>query len=87
MDYIDSPVTSPIESSLPSPIQPTKIKRPIPPNVLLRIFQLLPLSSLTNVALVSRRFKVLAYDDEIWDEKLDIIERHTAGSFGTFMGK
>ncbi|SAM09254.1 hypothetical protein [Absidia glauca] len=60
-------------SSLPSPIQLTKVKKILPPNVLLHIFHLLPLSALANVALVSRRFKVLAYDDEIWDDKLDIV--------------
>ncbi|CAO3589711.1 unnamed protein product [Absidia cylindrospora] len=80
MDYIDSPSGSPTTSSLPPPIQPAKLKKPLPPNVLLHIFQLLPLATLANVALVSRQFKVLAYDDEIWDEKLDIITRHESGT-------
>lgn len=74
-------------SSLPSPIQPTKVKKILPPNVLLHIFHLLPLSALAEVALVSRRFKVLAYDDEIWDEKLDIVLQQESDSLTSPLGK
>ncbi|KAG1151452.1 hypothetical protein G6F37_003438 [Rhizopus arrhizus] len=52
----------------------------IPPDILLRIFSYLPIPSLANVALVSRRFKVLVYDDEIWDEKLRIMLKNDTGA-------
>jgi recyclin-1 len=40
------------------------------PDILINIFKYLPIAATRNVALCSRRFKVLVYDDEIWDEKL-----------------
>lgn len=40
------------------------------PDILIHIFKYLPIAATRNVALCSRRFKVLVYDDEIWDEKL-----------------
>ncbi|KAI8064539.1 exocyst complex component Sec10-like protein [Gongronella butleri] len=51
------------------PLQPTRV-RVLPPNVLLSIFKQLPLATLATCARVSRRCKVLVYDDEIWDTKL-----------------
>jgi hypothetical protein len=91
MDLINTPSSPSSDpsmiSSLPSPIQPTKVKKILPPNVLLHIFHLLPLSALANVALVSRRFKVLAYDDEIWDDKLDIVLQQEADPLTSPQGK
>jgi hypothetical protein len=73
------------------PIQPvkvdTKLGRAIPPDVLIRIFRYLPVPSLAKVALVSRRFKVLAYDDEIWDEKLKIMLENDTGALAAMLGK
>ncbi|KAI8338978.1 exocyst complex component Sec10-like protein [Chlamydoabsidia padenii] len=81
MNSTSSPLDSPLDSSFNSSslLQPTKLKKTLPPKVLLRIFYWLPLSALVNVALVSRRFKVLAYDDEIWDDKLKPLLQHDAG--------
>jgi recyclin-1 len=59
----------------------------IPPDILLRIFSYLPIPSLANVALVSRRFKVLVYDDEIWDEKLRIMLKNDTGALTAMFGK
>ncbi|KAI8883785.1 hypothetical protein K501DRAFT_294473 [Backusella circina FSU 941] len=75
-------------TSIPVTIKPEKLTeaarsksgRPIPPSVVLRIFQYLPVPDLTTVALCSRRFKVLANDDEIWDEKLEIILKNDTGA-------
>ncbi|KAG0170900.1 F-box protein: endocytic membrane traffic, recycling ReCYcling 1 [Apophysomyces sp. BC1034] len=55
-------------------------QRVLPPDVLIRVFQHLPVCSLANVAVVSRRFKVLVYDDEIWDAKLRIMLRQDTGA-------
>jgi recyclin-1 len=71
-------------------IQPVKVEtkhgRTIPPDVLIRIFQYLPVPSLAKVALVSRRFKVLVYDDEIWDEKLKIMLENDTGALAAMLG-
>ncbi|KAI8336839.1 exocyst complex component Sec10-domain-containing protein [Chlamydoabsidia padenii] len=84
MDHKDSspgsPTGSPTSSTLTGTTKSTKLNKSLPPTVLLRIFRLLPLSTLANVALVSRRLKVLVYDDEIWDDKLDTIIRHESAS-------
>lgn len=58
----------------------------VPPDVLLRIFKYLPVPTLANVALVSRRFKVLVYDDEIWDEKLRIMLKNDTGALSNMLG-
>ena len=70
MSFIDAPDESPPSPTMQAPLTPVAVRRPMPPDILIRIFQLLPVPSLANVALASRRFKVLAYDDEIWDDKL-----------------
>ncbi|CEG65273.1 hypothetical protein RMATCC62417_02085 [Rhizopus microsporus] len=57
----------------------------VPPDVLLRIFKYLPVPTLANVALVSRRFKVLVYDDEIWDEKLRIMLKNDTGALSNML--
>lgn len=70
-------------------LQPTKVpqaSKVLPPNVLIRIFSLLPVPSLAQVALVSRRFKVLVYDDEIWDSKLSIMLENDTGALAAMLG-
>ncbi|KAL0095304.1 exocyst complex component Sec10-domain-containing protein [Phycomyces blakesleeanus] len=57
----------------------------LPPNVLIRVFENLPISSLANVAMASRRFKVLAYDDEIWDTKLKIMLESDTGALAALL--
>lgn len=79
-----------------SPIQPVQVSladaarsksgRSIPPDVLIRIFQYLPVPTLATVATVSRRFKVLVYDDEIWDEKLRIMLDNDHGALAAMLG-
>ncbi|KAF7726758.1 F-box protein: endocytic membrane traffic, recycling ReCYcling 1 [Apophysomyces ossiformis] len=88
MSFLDDQ-DSEISSFMQEPLQPVPVvrtdskktkQRALPPDVLIRVFQHLPVSSLVNVALVSRRFKVLVYDDEIWDAKLRIMLRHDTGA-------
>ncbi|KAI8981081.1 exocyst complex component Sec10-like protein [Pilobolus umbonatus] len=81
---IQSP-TQPIEAPLPD--TPKHKNRVIPPDVLIRIFRYVPVHSLANIALVSRRFKVLAYDDEIWDEKLQIMRDNDTGALTNMLDK
>lgn len=83
----DIPSTEPIRPISLTEAARSKSGRPIPPSVLIRIFQYLPVPSLANVALASRRFKVLAYDDEIWDEKLRIMLENDTGALAAMLGK
>ncbi|KAI9288652.1 exocyst complex component Sec10-domain-containing protein [Umbelopsis sp. AD052] len=53
--------------------QTLSASRFLPPDTLIHIFKYLPISATRNVALCSRRFKVLVYDDEIWDAKLRLL--------------
>lgn len=53
--------------------QTLSASRFLPPDTLIHIFNYLPISATRNVALCSRRFKVLVYDDEIWDAKLRLL--------------
>ncbi|KAI9276957.1 exocyst complex component Sec10-like protein [Phascolomyces articulosus] len=91
MSFIDAPDESPQSPTMPAPLKPVaapKQHRSLPPDILIRIFQYLPVPSLTNVALASRRFKVLAYDDEIWDDKLRrMLDRDTGALAATLEGK
>ncbi|KAG1437261.1 hypothetical protein G6F56_013192 [Rhizopus delemar] len=57
----------------------------IPPDVLLRIFGYLPIPTLATVASVSRRFKVLVNDDEIWDEKLRLMLKNDTGALAVML--
>ncbi|KAF1797088.1 exocyst complex component Sec10-like protein [Mucor lusitanicus] len=81
----DIPSTEPIRPVSLIEAARSKSGRPIPPSVLIRIFQYLPVPSLANVALASRRFKVLAYDDEIWDEKLRIMLENDTGALAAML--
>ncbi|UZO14240.1 uncharacterized protein OCT59_005700 [Rhizophagus irregularis] len=42
----------------------------LPPDLLIRILKYLPIASLPNFARACRRFKVLVYDDELWEQRL-----------------
>src|ERR1044071_1569209 len=73
-----------IPSELPVPIIPgmTSKKSPIiqnpqttqspslPPDLLIRTLRYLPITSLPSFAGACRRFKVLVYDDELWEQHL-----------------
>ncbi|KAI8647321.1 exocyst complex component Sec10-like protein [Parasitella parasitica] len=91
MSLLDDVVHNDIPSA--EPIKPVSLVEaarsksgwPIPPSVLIRIFQYLPVPSLGKVALASRRFKVLAYDDEIWDEKLRIMLENDTGALAAML--
>jgi recyclin-1 len=87
-DNLIIPSSEPIQPiQLDGPAAKLKSGRTIPPDVLIRIFQYLPVPSLPNVALASRRFKVLAYDDEIWYEKLKIMLENDTGALAAMLGK
>ncbi|KAG0240602.1 F-box protein: endocytic membrane traffic, recycling ReCYcling 1 [Actinomortierella wolfii] len=43
----------------------------LPPDILLKCLQYLPVSSIPSVALACRRLKVIAYSDALWDQRLD----------------
>jgi recyclin-1 len=53
--------------------QPPKHISALPPTIISRIFQFLPVPVLPLIASVSRRFKVLCYQDEIYQEKLRLL--------------
>ncbi|GES73710.1 secretion pathway protein Sls2/Rcy1 [Rhizophagus clarus] len=42
----------------------------LPPDLLIKIIKHLPITSLPNFACACRRFKVLVYDDELWEHRL-----------------
>src|SRR5437763_13948170 len=44
-----------------------KQKAVLPPEILIQILKYLPITSLPNFALACRRFKILVYDDELWE--------------------
>jgi recyclin-1 len=86
MNLIDSNID---DFSIPeTPKKSVELKRKnIPPDVLIRIFSYLPVPTLAEVAVVSRRFKVLVYDDEIWQDKLDIMLKNDSGALAAMLGK
>ena len=53
--------------------QPPKHISALPPTIISRIFQFLPVPVLPLIACVSRRFKVLCYQDDIYQEKLCLL--------------
>lgn len=55
----------------------------LPPDILIHIFKYLPIAATRNVALCSRKFKVLVYDDEIWDAKLRLLDIDTPITLST----
>lgn len=91
-DLRDESVVSGVQPMSPVQVSPLsdaarlKSGRSFPPDVLIRIFQYLPVPSLANVALASRRFKVLVYDDEIWDAKLKIMLGNDTGALAAMLG-
>ncbi|KAI7868194.1 exocyst complex component Sec10-like protein [Spinellus fusiger] len=70
--------------STPTPPTPVKVAR-LPPDILISIFKYLPIYTLATVAVVSRRFKVLAYDDEIWDDKLQRMLKSDTGEVASLL--
>lgn len=89
MSLFDAPDQSIPTTTIPAPLEPTLAKprpRVLPPDVLIRIFQQLPVPSLATVAQASRRFKVLAYDDEIWEDKLRRMLKHDTGMLAAILG-
>lgn len=54
--------------------QPAKQITSLPPDLVARVFALLPVKDLATVACVSRRFKVLAYSDAVYEPKLRMLE-------------
>ncbi|KAJ3270288.1 F-box protein: endocytic membrane traffic, recycling ReCYcling 1 [Terramyces sp. JEL0728] len=52
------------------PNLPQKQITALPPDIVSRIFSLLPVPEIVNVACVCRRFKVLAYNNEVYEWKL-----------------
>lgn len=63
--------------------QTLSVGRFLPPDILINIFKYLPIAATRNVALCSRKFKVLVYDDEIWDAKLRLLDIDTPISLST----
>ncbi|KAJ3039975.1 F-box protein: endocytic membrane traffic, recycling ReCYcling 1 [Rhizophlyctis rosea] len=54
----------------PAPSGPPKNILSLPPDLVIRVFNFLPVPNLTTVACVSRRFKVLVYNDDLYEPKL-----------------
>jgi hypothetical protein len=63
--------------------QTLSVGRFLPPDILIHIFKYLPIAATRNVALCSRKFKVLVYDDEIWDAKLRLLDIDTPITLST----
>ncbi|CAG8580143.1 17497_t:CDS:10, partial [Acaulospora morrowiae] len=58
------------------PKQSSSLKLVLPPDILLRILRYLPITSLSSFACACRRFKVLVYDDELWEQHLKTLCAH-----------
>ncbi|CAG8538072.1 14837_t:CDS:1, partial [Acaulospora colombiana] len=54
----------------------SSFKLTLPPGLLLGILKYLPITSLSNFARACRRFKVLVYDDELWEHHLKTLGVH-----------
>lgn len=89
MSLFDAPNQSIPTTTIRAPLEPVPGKprsRVLPPDILIRIFQQLPVTSLLTVAQCSRRFKVLVYDDEIWEDKLRRMLKHDTGMLAAVLG-
>src|ERR1051326_2532661 len=54
--------------------EPQKTRSPtLPPDLLIKVLRYLPITSLPNFARACRRFKLLVYDDELWEQHLKTI--------------
>ncbi|KAJ8664074.1 hypothetical protein O0I10_000352 [Lichtheimia ornata] len=65
----------------PAPLEPvsSQQQKHLPQHILRRIFKLLPVPSLPHVALASRDFKSLVYDDAIWNPLLhDVLKNDSS---------
>ncbi|KAF9159295.1 F-box protein: endocytic membrane traffic, recycling ReCYcling 1 [Actinomortierella ambigua] len=58
-----------LESRTSSDLITTSIPS-LPPDILLECIQYLPVSSIPSVALACRRLKVIAYSDDLWEQRL-----------------
>ncbi|CAG8529642.1 9743_t:CDS:10 [Funneliformis caledonium] len=67
------PVIPGITSSKKLPTIQTSQPQTLPPDLLIRILGYLPITSLPNFARACRRFKVLVYDDELWEQHLKVL--------------
>ncbi|KAJ3168848.1 F-box protein: endocytic membrane traffic, recycling ReCYcling 1 [Geranomyces variabilis] len=61
---------------------PPKTIASLPPDLIIRAFTFLPVADLSAVARVSRRFKILAYNDDVYDPKLRALGITGDGSSG-----
>ncbi|KAI7880646.1 hypothetical protein K492DRAFT_237159 [Lichtheimia hyalospora FSU 10163] len=72
----------PSSNDLPAPLQPPppqQQQQQLPRHILRRILKLLSVPSLAHVALASRDFKSLVYEDAIWNSKLhDILKNDSS---------
>ncbi|KAI8822966.1 exocyst complex component Sec10-domain-containing protein [Fimicolochytrium jonesii] len=57
-----------------APAAPPKTIASLPPDLVIRTFTFLPVADLSSVARVSRRFKILAYNDEVYEPKLRALQ-------------
>lgn len=76
----------PPSNELPAPLEPIPLQRQLPHHILRRIFKLLPVPSLAHVALASRDFKSLAYEDAIWSPMLHDILKNDSSNLSDMLG-
>ncbi|KAI8917495.1 exocyst complex component Sec10-domain-containing protein [Powellomyces hirtus] len=62
------------ETPQPAVVVPPKTIASLPPDLIIRTFTFLPILDLSTVARVSRRFKILAYNDDVYESKLRALE-------------
>ncbi|KAI8924449.1 exocyst complex component Sec10-domain-containing protein [Entophlyctis helioformis] len=67
-------------SAQPAQAVPPKPITSLPPDIVARIFSWLPVAELSKVARVSRRFKILAYSDDVYTNKLRALGMLRAGT-------
>lgn len=76
----------PPSNELAAPLEPIPLQRQLPHHILRRIFKLLPVPSLAHVALASRDFKSLAYEDAIWSPMLHDILKNDSSNLSDMLG-
>lgn len=72
----------------PAPLEPvsSQQQKHLPQHILRRIFKLLPVPSLPHVALASRDFKSLVYDDAIWNPLLHDVLKNDSSNLSDMLG-
>ncbi|TPX66932.1 hypothetical protein SpCBS45565_g04088 [Spizellomyces sp. 'palustris'] len=58
----------------PAAAAPPKTIASLPPDLIIRTFTFLPIPDLSKVAQVSRRFKILVYNDDVYEPKLRALD-------------